>query len=253
MPMTGETAGSRRKRRPGTKPRAAPVPPLSRKLPAAAGPARLAAASLLVLVLLGACAGGQKARQSRLTYYDAAAVDLYERSVQELAGGEHVPALTDIYRAEKLAREKELRALVARQKAYILNRLQVFTAVEKPATLTYTLVYTEGDVYRPMTGLEVRFEFLEGEGIIAASGATDPNGTSRGVIEKITSIGRKVVVEAAPAVRFDEGPVTIDELKREYVLSRRSAAGAQDQDNKGAVLDIIHDILQDIFYWTVID
>jgi hypothetical protein len=219
----------------------------------ASGPARLAAASLLILVFAGACTTEQKARPSRQSHYDAAAADLYERSVQELAKGEHVSALVDIHRAEKLAREKELRATIARQKAFILNRLQVFTAVEPPATLTYTLVYSEDDVYRPMAGLEVRFVFLEGEGIIAASGATDPNGTSRGVIEKITSIGRKVVVEAAPAVRFDEGPVAIDELKREFVLSRRQVSGDQDPDKKGAVLDIIHDILQDIFYWTVID
>jgi hypothetical protein len=250
MPALGSrairVAGSRRERE--------SMPPREGHLPAgASGPARLAAASLLILVLAGACAGEHKAWESRPSHYDAAAADLYERSVQELANGEHVPALVDIYRAEKLAREKDLRAMVARQKAFILNRLQVFTTVEGPATLKYTLVYSEEEVYRPMAGLEVRFVFIEGQGIISASGATDLNGTSSGVIEKITSLGRKVVVEAAPAVRFDEGPVAIDELKREFVLSRRHAAGDQDPEKKGAVLDIIHDILQEIFYWTVID
>jgi hypothetical protein len=59
-----------------------------------------------------------------------------------------------------------------------------------PTTLEYTLLSSEGgEVYRPMAGLEVRFTFLEGEEIIAASGGPDGDSTGEcGVFDFVHGI-----------------------------------------------------------------
>jgi hypothetical protein len=213
--------------------------------------ARLAAAAAALLALAAACAGDRNARSGRQSRDDVEAAAFYERSVAELAKGEYVAALADVHRAQSLCREKDLQARVARHKALILNHVQVFAAVEEPATLKYTVLYAEGEVYHPMPGLEVRFGFLEGEGILSSSGVTDSYGTSRVVVEKITSFGRKIVVEAAPAVRLREGPSEIGELKREFVFSKKRAVWGGEESGEGGVAEVIRIILEEMFKWKV--
>jgi hypothetical protein len=148
MPRTTGTVGPRPK--PGT------------RSPAfAAAQTCLASASTLLLALTAGCAGEETVRLRRPSCDESTALEFYERSVQELTRGEYVPALTDVHRAERLCRAKDLRAKISLHKADILNHVRVFTTVEERSTLRYTLLYSDGDVYRSMGGLEVKFAFFD--------------------------------------------------------------------------------------------
>jgi len=182
-------------------------------------------AAAFALALLAGCAGGGVRTEERpvrpRTGRDRLAMEFYQRSEAELERGEYAPALSDIVHAGELARSSEVKGVVA--------------------SLRYTVAYNRENVFYPVGNLNVRFTFLEGKGILVSSAGTDDNGTASGRIEKITSLNRRIVVEAVPVFSVDGEIVRVVELKRDFVLSRKQTL--QNPESGG--------ILDEIFNWEV--
>ena len=202
-------------------------------------------AAAFALALLAGCAGGGVRTEERpvrpRTGRDRLAMEFYQRSEAELERGEYAPALSDIVHAGELARSSEVKGVVASLRADIVNHLQIYTTIEEPANLRYTVAFNRENVFYPVGNLNVRFTFLEGKGILVSSAGTDDNGTASGRIEKITSLNRRIVVEAVPVFSVDGEIVRVVELKRDFVLSRKQTL--QNPESGG--------ILDEIFNWEV--
>jgi hypothetical protein len=204
-------------------------------------------AAALALALLAGCAGdGVRTEARQPTGRDKLAMELYQRSEAELERGDYAPALADIVHAGVLARSSEMKGVVASRRADIVNHLQIYTTIEEPATLRYTVAYNRENVFYPVGNLNVRFTFLEGKGILVTPAGTDENGTASGRIEKITSFNRRIVVEAVPVFSVEGEIFPVAELKRDFVLSRKQTL---EKPESGGLVDFIESILDDIFEW----
>lgn len=104
--------------------------------------------------------------------------------------------------------------------------------------------------------MHIKFTFLEGEGIITESVNTNTYGTAISKIEKITSMKRKVIVEAVPIIHIQNDMYRIYELKRNFVFSRKSTTPDDSEidilkdiiiDSVNTSLDFIGDLIHGIF------
>ncbi len=206
----------------------------------------------VVLSLIG-CANGVKARKARISYDNINAQNMYQRAQTEVKHNEFAPAINDILYAEQICNNDDLMRRITNFKRDLFNHIQVNTTIEKHGILKYTMLYKKEKVFYPIDNMNINFKFVEGEGILTESVTTNTNGTATGKIEKITSIKRKIVVEAAPVFHFEEKEQQIGELKRTFVFSRRSASTEEDTikgvivDSVSASLDFIDGLINDIF------
>ena len=113
-------------------------------------------------------------------------------------------------------------------------------------------VYSKNDVFYPVENMHVKFNFIEGDGIIAESANTNSVGTAKGKIEKITSMKRMVIVEAVPVIYVSNEVIRLEELMRQFSFSRNQG-GEWEIDLEGfediikGSLDFLDEILQEIF------
>ena len=207
---------------------------------------------LLLLLALAGCAGGGQAKRDSVFYDNQRAKQLYTRAQKEVKIKEYTPAIVDVYNAERLCTDEKLMGKIINLRVDIINHLQIFTTIEKGAVLKYTLLYSKDDVFYPVENMHVKFSFIEGDGIITESANTNSVGTAEGKIEKITSMKRKVIVEAVPVIYVSNEVIRLEELMRLFTFSRNQR-GEWEIDLEGfedfikGSIDFLDKILQDIF------
>ena len=208
-----------------------------------------------ILTLLG-CSNGERSRKYSITYNNRNARHLYQRARDEVEKKDFAPAINDILHAEHLCNNEDLKIKINNFKADLFNHIQIFNSIEKPATLKYTLLYNKDNAFYPIENMHIKFTFLEGEGIITESVNTNTYGTAISKIEKITSMKRKVIVEAVPIIHIQNDMYRIYELKRNFVFSRKSTTPDDSEidilkdiiiDSVNTSLDFIGDLIHGIF------
>ena len=206
----------------------------------------------LLLLILAGCAGGSRAKRDAEFYDNQRAQQLYTRAQKEVEKKEYTPAIVDVYSAERLCTDEKLMGKIINLRVDIINHLQIYTTMEDGAVLKYTLLYSIDDVFYPVENMHVKFNFIEGDGIIAESANTNSVGTAKGKIEKITSMKRMVIVEAVPVIYVSNEVIRLEELMRQFSFSRNQR-GEWEIDLEGfediikGSLDFLDEILQDIF------
>jgi hypothetical protein len=206
---------------------------------------------LLLLVLAG-CAGGRRAKRDAEFYDDQTAKQIYTRAQKEVKKREYTPAIVDVYNAETLCTDENLMGKIINLRVDIINHLQIYTTNEEGAVLKYTLLYSEDDVFYPVENMHVKFRFIEGDGIIIESANTNSVGTAECKIEKITTMKRKVTVEAVPVIYVSNEVIRLEELMRLFTFSR-NRSGEWEIDLEGfediieGTIELLDEILQDIF------
>ena len=206
----------------------------------------------LLLFVLAGCAGGSRAKRDAEFYDNQRAQQLYTRAQKEVEKKEYTPAIVDVYSAERLCTDEKLMGKIINLRVDIINHLQIYTTMEEVAVLKYTLLYSIDDVFYPVENMHVKFNFIEGDGIIAESANTNSVGTAKGKIEKITSMKRMVIVEAVPVIYVSNEVIRLEELMRQFSFSRNQG-GEWEIDLEGfediikGSLDFLDEILQDIF------
>ena len=206
----------------------------------------------LLLIALAGCAGGVRAKRNAEFYDNQRARQLYTRAQKEVEARDYTPAIVDVYNAEKLCTDDKLMGMIINLRVDIINHLQIYTTIEEGAALKYTLLYSKDDVFYPVENMHVKFSFIEGDGIIAESANTNSVGTAEGKIEKITSMKRKVIVEAVPIIYVSNEAIRLEELMRLFTFSRNQM-GEWEINLEGfgdfikGSIEFLDEILQDIF------
>ncbi len=176
---------------------------------------------LIAVIALTACSGAERARRDEPFADNRSAQQLFTRAQQELESFDITPALRDILLAERLCEQEELKREIKNFRRNLFNHLYITTAVENPVVLKYVVLYTWDDVYYPVENLPIRFSFLRGDGIMENSVTTNTLGTAETRIERISSMRRKIIVEAVPSVAIENEPYELKEFEKTFVFSRK--------------------------------
>ena len=194
-----------------------------------------------VLALFAAgCSSTGRGRKNEDTKDNRMARQLYVRAKKEIRKNDFVPGITDILHAERLCSDETLMLDIVTFKDDVFNHVQVFTSLEGPDTLRYTMLYKRDDVFYPVQSMQVGFLFTQGNGVINESASTNTTGTAKCKLQKITTGKRKIVIESVPIVNAGEGTFRIESFKREFVLLNTSSSGEIRVERiKGIMLDAV--------------